>query len=183
MLTYLFRRSKPGVGVRHVMTNSKYNPPGEERPKRGKLTADLYGHGGIKLINQMIKKESKGHSLNYESIVRMYRFEQARAHNGMRFSEHSLFDYKYKKDKVHMFGNTGRLYGCIDDDYNSADAIQIVMEENMPEALILGDICHSQVDFYRLGELRYLNNPAMEILEGYRPQHTLARKRLNKFFQ
>jgi len=50
----------------------------------------------------------------------------------------------------------------------------------MPEALILGDISHSHMNYYLNGELSYLHVP--DISEGVRPEHTLARKRMNKFF-
>ena len=51
----------------------------------------------------------------------------------------------------------------------------------MPNALILGDISHSHLDYYRLGELKYLNNP--DLSDGIQPEDTLARKKLNHFFQ
>lgn len=73
------------------------------------------------------------------------------------------------------------MYGVLDDDYNSCDTIQTTLEQNMPEALILGDVSHGHISYYKNGDLAYLNVP--DISTGVRPEHTLARKRMNKFFQ
>ena len=81
-----------------------------------------------------------------------------------------------------MFGTRGSIYGCVDDDYNSCDAIQDTMEQYQPEALILGDVSYTDMDYLRQGELRYLKRPPA-LGEGVRPEQTLARKKLNKFFQ
>ena len=51
----------------------------------------------------------------------------------------------------------------------------------MPESLILADISHAHMDYYRIGELKYLNTP--NLTNGFRPEHTLARSKLNKFYQ
>lgn len=86
------------------------------------------------------------------------------------------------KSKIELFGNRATMFGCIDDDYNSADTISIVVEENMPNALILGDVSSAHMDYYRLGELRYMNTPS-KIQDGFRPENTLAKKKMNQFFQ
>jgi hypothetical protein len=87
-----------------------------------KQTVDLHGMGSIKLINKLVKEETKA-KMNLDSILRLNRFDIAKKHNGKGFSEHSLSNFKYTKDKVGLFGNKAKIYGCVDDDYNSADSI------------------------------------------------------------
>lgn len=54
-----------------------------------------------------------------------------------------------------MFGNKAVIYGSINDDYNSCDSIQNVIETNnekqTPEALILGDVSYADMDYFRQG--------------------------------
>jgi hypothetical protein len=50
----------------------------------------------------------------------------------------------------------------------------------MPEALILGDISYSSVEYYNKGDLKFIKVPNEIVLK---PEHILARKKLNKFFQ
>lgn len=50
----------------------------------------------------------------------------------------------------------------------------------MPDALILGDIAHTDMDYFRKGQFKYMSPPE---LSKVHPEFTLARKNLNKFFQ
>ena len=50
----------------------------------------------------------------------------------------------------------------------------------MPEALVLGDISYSDMDYFRIGPLSYMSGPNIQLIQ---PEFTLARKKLNKFFQ
>jgi hypothetical protein len=57
---------------------------------------------------------------------------------------------------MRLFGNDATIYGCVEDDYNSCETIQNVLGDKMPEALILGGISHSDMDYFRLGELKFM---------------------------
>jgi len=72
------------------------------------------------------------------------------------------------------------ILGTVHDDMNCCDYIQNEIDQNTPEALVLGDISHADMDYLRLGNLRYQLSP---IITDASPRDTLARKILNKFFQ
>jgi len=65
------------------------------------------------------------------------------------FSFHFVPDKKYKKEKLTLFGNFMSIYGTEEDDYNSCDSIQMVMEAKMPDALIMGDVSYADMDYFR----------------------------------
>ena len=115
-----------------------------------------------------------------EDLLREKRFHMAKKHNINGFSYHANPDRVYDKAKVNMFGNQASIFGCVDDDYNSCDCIQNILEEKMPEAIILGDISHKDMDYYRIGELKYTFKPQILPISA---ESALARKKMNKFFQ
>mgnify|MGYP007072213980 CR=1 FL=1 len=52
---------------------------------------------------------------------------------------------------MRILGNDASIYGCAEDDYNSCDTIQNLVEQKMPDALVLGDIPHTDMDYFRKG--------------------------------
>ena len=108
------------------------------------------------------------------------RFYQAKKHNQGGYSQHSLPGMKYDKSKLYLFGNHAQLYGCVDDDYNSCDLIQNALEEKIPNTLILGDISNAEMDFYRLGQSKFISAPTISLVQ---PEEVLAKKQLNNLFQ
>ena len=112
--------------------------------------------------------------------MRSERFLRAKKHNINGFSYHCIPNKTYSKAKMYRFGNQGSIFGCIDDDYNSCDAIQDSIEQFKPQALVLGDVSYSDMDYFKLGQLKFLRPPNLAVVQ---PEMTLARKKLNKFFQ
>ena len=114
------------------------------------------------------------------NLIREKRFHDAKKHNINGFSYHANPDRVYDKAKIQLFGNQASIFGCVDDDYNSCDVIQNILEQKMPNAIILGDISHKDMDYFRLGELKYTYKPQILPIQ---PENALARKKMNKFFQ
>lgn len=50
----------------------------------------------------------------------------------------------------------------------------------MPDALILGDVSSWDLDFYRVGPVKYMQRP---LIKAAAPEDALARRKLNKLFQ
>ena len=122
----------------------------------------------------------KGKQSKFEMILREARFLHSKRHNTKGYSAQAIPNRKYQKQKMQLLGNKGAIYGCLDDDYNSCDAIQNVLDRQQPKALVLGDICSGNMPFYRLGELKYMSKP---VIEKVRAEHIMGRKKLTKFFQ
>lgn len=116
---------------------------------------------------------------NLERDMRSLRFYAAKRHNINRHSYHALPDKVYKKGRVSLFGNQALIYGTVYDDYNSCDSIQTVIEEKMPDALILGDICREDMNYYRMGQTKYMRPP---LLRTVTDESIMARQQLNKLF-
>ena len=83
--------------------------------------------------------------------------------------------------QIYINGHNGNLYGCSEDDANSLDYLLDSLEHSEPEALILGGMAESDLDYYRLGSYKYYGNPAGQ-LRQVMPQSIIARKRVNHFF-
>ena len=56
------------------------------------------------------------------------------------------------------------------------------MDELMPQALILGGISHSDLAFFRLGDMAYLYSPDSH-LEPLKQNKVIARKRMSNYFE
>ena len=40
------------------------------------------------------------------------------------------------------------MLGTVHDDYNSCDSLQAILDEKKPKAVILGDIAHTDLEFF-----------------------------------
>jgi hypothetical protein len=75
----------------------------------------------VNRINTLVKQVSS--KLNIETIIKENKYRLAKMHNSHGYSEHSILGQKYQKAKASLFGNKAKIFGCLDDDYNSSDAI------------------------------------------------------------
>ena len=53
---------------------------------------------------------------------------------------------------IYLNGHYGRIYGCREDDANSIDYTLNKLEDNLPDALILGNLSETDLIRYRIGE-------------------------------
>ena len=53
----------------------------------------------------------------------------------LNYSSHFLLNKKYKKDNIFLMGNYGRIFGFVDDDYNSNDYLLNDIEEKSPDVI------------------------------------------------
>ena len=88
----------------------------------------------------------------------------------------------FPRARLYQNGNFATIFASIDDDANSADHTMNVMDELMPQALILGGMSHSDLSYLRLGQLAYLHSPEPQ-LQPMEQKLFVARKRLSNYFE
>ena len=72
------------------------------------------------------------------------------------------------------------IFGCVEDDANSVDYLMNQLEDQKPEAMILGGISSNCLRYYQLGErFNYLAGP--NSIESTQ-EEVIARKRMSTFF-
>ncbi|CDW83616.1 UNKNOWN [Stylonychia lemnae] len=140
-------------------------------------------------FNQMkkplLRASNRASGLNFQQDKEFYRKEmmQARA----QFAEKKIDNYSIhfipnrKPSRTHftVAGNFGRLFGFEDDDYNSNDALLNDIEDKDPQAIIIGNLSHSEIDYIRKGYFKYQFAPKIQKPQA---EHTLAKKKFTKFF-
>ena len=67
---------------------------------------------------------------------------------------------QFPSAQIYLNGNNGNLYGCSEDDANSLDYLLDQLEHLGPEAMILGGMAESDLDYYRLGSYKYYGDPS-----------------------
>jgi hypothetical protein len=99
--------------------------------------------------------------------------------NASGYSEHFIPNMKYKNEKIQLLGNTARINGFIDDDYNSNDSLLNEVESKNPNAIILGNHSYTDMEYLRRGNFKFMTRPK---LESVKVEQTLAKKQFAKFF-
>ena len=84
--------------------------------------------------------------------------------------------------QIYLNGNNGNLYGCSEDDANSLDYLLDQLEHQQPEALILGGMAASDLDYYRLSSYKYYGDVS-SLFKQVTPGSIIARKRMNHYFE
>jgi hypothetical protein len=73
--------------------------------------------------NPLSNLNSKKSKEMIDRVLKENRFKFAKSHNKKGYSYHALPDKVYTKGKHYLFGNSAKIYGCVQDDYNSCDTI------------------------------------------------------------